>query len=247
MKIIDKGSQICLAQAEDVIIQLLAIEADDLNSQLQAITTITALSSELKSSFAQRSIIWDQIIRCLAKQSEKPSLMTLLLSELKHGEEIISTSSHLQKVLDKQYCRSGEWSIQTLLSNRMIDLEKYQAQLRRDHKILHEEQRLLRTLHQDQKKILSFLEKLQLGLSEAQRLSSVSVVKQRFIEKRLLYTIQVERDELYLQNQITEQGILSLELMLNKNQTLRCRVSQLVTLSLETLKVGTNIRWLAEK
>jgi tRNA pseudouridine-54 N-methylase len=246
MKIIDKGSQICLAQAEDVIIQLLAIEADDLNSQLQAITTITALSSELKSSFAQRSIIWDQIIRCLAKQSEKPSLLTLLLSELKHGEEIISTSSHLQKALDKQYFRSSERSIQALL-NIMIDLEKYHAQLSRDNIILHEEQRLLMNLYQDQKKTLCFVEKLQLGLSETQTLSSVSIAKRRFIENGLLYTIQVERDELYLQNQITEQGILSLELMLNKNQTLLRRVSQVVTLSLETLKMGTNILWLAEK
>jgi Txe/YoeB family toxin of Txe-Axe toxin-antitoxin module len=227
MKIINKGSQIWSAQAEDVIIQLLAIEADDLNSQHQAITTITALTSELKSSFAQRSIIWDQIIRCFAKQSKKPSPMTLLLSELKHGEGIISTSSHLQKALDKQYCRSGEWSIQTLLSNRMIDLEKYHAQLRRDNKILLKEQRLLKKLYQDQKKILSIVEKLQLGLS------AVNVTKRRFIENGLIYTIQVERDELYLQSQITEQGILSLELILNKNQALLYKVSQLLILSLE--------------
>ncbi len=233
MKIIDKDSQIWSAQVEDVIIQLLAIEADDLNSQLQSITTITALTSELKSSFAQRSIIWDQIIRCFAKQSEKPSPMTLLLSELKHGEGIISTSSHLQKALDKQYCRSGEWSIQTLLSNRMIDLEKYHTQLRRDNKILLKEQRLLKKLYQDQKKILSIVEKLQLGLSEAQTLSAVSVAKRRFIENGLLYTMQVEKDELYLQNQITEQGILSLELILNKNQALLYKVSQLLILSLK--------------
>lgn len=243
-------------QVEDAITKLLSIRADDMYSQQLAIDAVASIDDELKTTFSQQSIIWDQIIRCFTKHREKQSPIPQLLFELKQLKMLSHYTNGLSWPLQntiltnkpaKQYLHGNKLYAGKVLSNLMCDLQNYQAQLKRDNTILYDEQQLMRKMVQDQKKALSFMDKLYVGLSERKTSPSVSIAIQSFIRNELLYTLQTKRNELRLQNQITEQGILNLELMLNTNHTLVSRLSMFLTSLLETLKMNTQLLWLMNK
>lgn len=200
--------------------------------------------------FTQRTIIWDQLIRCFGQQERKP--IALLLSKLKYWQELASStrhtlSSHSLALLEKSLvhnlpAKQFYQHSQEILSTLIIDLKKYDAQLKRDSLILLDEQRLSRVLQKNQNDVLIFLEKLSSGLIEKKTNSEFG-----FIAPDILYTLKVKLNELRLQVSITEKSSVNLDLIQRKNQALISSISAVLAPSLNTLKKGNDTLWLMDK
>ena len=214
---------------ELVFLKLLSINELNAEKQHLVIKALGSIDAPLLNQALQHSLIWDQLIRCYGKQNNEQNPLSLFVDELNAWKKQRHITGHHQQS-------------PTVLSKMRIDLENYHKRLQRDNITLRNEQRLMKQLLLNQEELLSFLNNLYFSLTEWLTSSeAVRGEKRNFIEKRLLYSLQVKRDELMLQISISKQGIANLELIQNNNRTLLSRISDLLINALDSLKISSEM------
>ncbi|NJD05851.1 MAG: toxic anion resistance protein, partial [Methylococcaceae bacterium] len=244
------------AKAEDAVKQLLEIDPNDIDEKRNGVAAVESMAAEIQKKASHRSAMLKQTINTLAKTGEDGGPVASSLVELQTKVEELDpnqfdfSANWLRRTLGslpfvgtpmaKYFARYQ--SAESVINNVVGSLEKGRDQLKRD----------IITLEDDQKHLHGLTGALQQVIQYAQTVDGVLSEKLEnelpsddprvpFLKEEIQFPLRQRIMDLQQQLIVSQQGVLTLEVIKRNNKELIRGVTRALGVTLNALQIAVTL------
>lgn len=244
------------AKAEEAVKQLLGIDPNDIEEKSGGVAAVETMAADLQKMSARRSNMLQQTIGTLAKTGEDGGPVANSLVDLQNKVEELDpnqfdfSSTWVRRALGSlpfvgtpigQYFARYQ-SAEGVISNIVASLEKGRDQLKRDIVTLEDDQKHLHQLAEALRKVIAYAQMVDKVLTEKvdNELPSEDP-RTAFIKEEIQFPLRQRIMDLQQQLIVTQQGVLTLEVIKRNNKELIRGVTRALGVTINALQIAVTL------
>ncbi len=256
-EVADQASPELVAQANDLVEKLLAVDPKDLTAQDNHATAIRRIGEPVQQELARQSEMLKTPMNTLMKDAEDGGKVATDLLSLQEQVNTINpnrvdfTMSTVRRMLSKLPgvgTPLARWfakyqAVDSVIKDIINSLKDGKAQLNRDNTTLRDDQRRMRELTfklQDYIKLAQLLDK---KLTDA--IASLNVndeERRKFLEEEVLFPLRQRIMDLQQQLAVNQQGVLATEVIIRNNRELIIGVDRALNVTVTALNTAATLQ-----
>lgn len=253
----DEAKPEIIAQADDLVKRMLAIDPTDLKAQEEHATAIRKLGEPVQKELARQSQMLKTPMQTLMKDAEDGGAVAKDLLSLQEQVNEINpnrvdfTMSTIRRLLAKipgVGTPLAKWfakyqAVDKVIQDIVNGLKDGRAQLERDNTTLRDDQRRMRELTfklQDYIKLAQLLDK-KLHLAVDTQMTADDPRK-KFLEEELLFPLKQRIMDLQQQLAVNQQGVLATEVIIRNNRELVIGVNRALNVTITALNTAATLQ-----
>jgi len=244
------------AKAEEAVKQLLEIDPSDLEEKNSGVAAVETMAADLQKMSGRRSNMLQQTIGTLARTGEDGGPVANSLVDLQNKVEELDpnkfdfSSNWVRRALGSlpfvgtpisQYFARYQ-SAESVISNIVASLEKGRDQLKRDIITLEDDQKHLHQLAEALRKVIAYAQMVDKVLTEKldNELTSDDP-RTAFIKEEIQFPLRQRIMDLQQQLVVTQQGVLTLEVIKRNNKELIRGVTRALGVTINALQIAVTL------
>ena len=244
------------AKAEEAVKQLLEIDPSDLEEKSSGVAAVETMAADLQKMSGRRSNMLQQTIGTLARTGEDGGPVANSLVDLQNKVEELDpnkfdfSSNWVRRALGSppfvgtpisQYFARYQ-SAESVISNIVASLEKGRDQLKRDIITLEDDQKHLHQLAEALRKVIAYAQMVDKVLTEKldNELTSDDP-RTAFIKEEIQFPLRQRIMDLQQQLVVTQQGVLTLEVIKRNNKELIRGVTRALGVTINALQIAVTL------
>lgn len=244
------------AKAEESVKQLLEIDPSDIEEKSSGVAAVETMAADLQKMSGRRSNMLQQTIGTLAKTGEDGGPVANSLVDLQNKVEELDpnkfdfSSNWVRRALGSlpfvgtpiaQYFARYQ-SAESVISNIVASLEKGRDQLKRDIVTLEDDQKHLHQLAEALRKVIAYAQMVDKVLTEKldNELTSDDP-RTAFIKEEIQFPLRQRIMDLQQQLIVTQQGVLTLEVIKRNNKELIRGVTRALGVTINALQIAVTL------
>lgn len=244
------------AKAEDAVKQLLEIDPNDIDEKRSGVAAVESMAAEIQKKASHRSNMLKQTISTLAKTGEDGGPVASSLVELQTKVEELDpnqfdfSANWLRRTLGslpfvgtpmaKYFARYQ--SAESVINNVVASLEKGRDQLKRDIITLEDDQKHLHGLTGALQQVIQYAQTVDAVLSEKLENELPSDdPRVPFLKEEIQFPLRQRIMDLQQQLIVSQQGVLTLEVIKRNNKELIRGVTRALGVTLNALQIAVTL------
>jgi len=244
------------AKAEEAVKQLLEIDPSDLEEKSSGVAAVETMAADLQKMSGRRSNMLQQTIGTLARTGEDGGPVANSLVDLQNKVEELDpnkfdfSSNWVRRALGSppfvgtpisQYFARYQ-SAESVISNIVASLEKGRDQLKRDIITLEDDQKHLHQLAEALRKVIAYAQMVDKVLSEKlDNELTADDPRTAFIKEEIQFPLRQRIMDLQQQLVVTQQGVLTLEVIKRNNKELIRGVTRALGVTINALQIAVTL------
>ncbi|HLF98709.1 MAG TPA: toxic anion resistance protein [Methylococcaceae bacterium] len=244
------------AKAEEAVKQLLEIDPSDLEEKNSGVAAVETMAADLQKMSGRRSNMLQQTIGTLARTGEDGGPVANSLVDLQNKVEELDpnkfdfSSNWVRRALGSlpfvgtpisQYFARYQ-SAESVISNIVASLEKGRDQLKRDIITLEDDQKHLHQLAEALRKVIAYAQMVDKVLSEKlDNELTADDPRTAFIKEEIQFPLRQRIMDLQQQLVVTQQGVLTLEVIKRNNKELIRGVTRALGVTINALQIAVTL------
>lgn len=256
-EVADQASPELVAQANDLVEKLLAIDPKDLTAQDNHASAIRRIGEPVQQELARQSEMLKTPMNTLMKDAEDGGRVATDLLSLQEQVNTINpnrvdfTMSTVRRLLSKLPgigTPLARWfakyqAVDTVIKDIINSLKDGKAQLNRDNTTLRDDQRRMRELTfklQDYVKLAQLLDKKLADAIAGLNLNDEE--RRKFLEEEVLFPLRQRIMDLQQQLAVNQQGVLATEVIIRNNRELIIGVDRALNVTVTALNTAATLQ-----
>ncbi len=246
-----------IAQADELVSKLLAVDSKDLKSQDNHARAIRRLGEPVQAELARQSEMLKTPMNTLMKDAEDGGAVANGLLSLQEQVNNINpnrvdfTMSSVRRLLAKLPgvgTPLARWfakyqHVDSVIKDIIASLKDGRSQLERDNTTLRDDQRRMRELTfklQDYIKLAQLLD--QKLAAEIENIGTSDTDRRKFLEEEILFPLRQRIMDLQQQLAVNQQGVLATEVIIRNNRELIVGVNRALNVTVTALNTAATLQ-----